>query len=134
MHEVHTPDVVLVLRAQPDNGAVFVVETFALLMAFRELQTLLSPEPLDLLVIDDPAFKPEQFGNFTIAVTAILLGQSYHCQAYSFIIIWFAGFVSLCGSRHADRSTGAPLGCIEPLAHMDHGLTQVSGLQALGFR
>ena len=60
MHEVHAPDMVAVLRAQPDDGAVFVVEAFALLMALRELQAFFPPEPLDLLVIDHPAFKPEQ--------------------------------------------------------------------------
>ena len=63
MHEVHAPDMVLVLRSQPDDGAVFVVEAFAFLMALRQRQAFFSPEPFHLLVIDHPAFEPEQLGN-----------------------------------------------------------------------
>ncbi len=43
MHEVHAPDMVAVLRAEPDDRAVFVVEAFALLMALRQLQAFLAP-------------------------------------------------------------------------------------------
>ena len=63
MHEVHAPDMVLVLRSQPDDGAVFVVEAFAFLMALRQRQAFFFPEPFHLLTIDHPAFEPEQLGN-----------------------------------------------------------------------
>ncbi len=109
MHEFHAPDMFAVLRAQPDDGAVFVVEAFALLMALRELQAFFPPEPLDLLVIDHPAFKPEQLGDLAIAITAILFGEPDHGQAQRFIIVRLAGFVLLRGARHADRSASAPL-------------------------
>ena len=40
----------------PDDGAVIVIKTLAFLVPTRELQTLLTPEALYLLVIDAPAF------------------------------------------------------------------------------
>ena len=85
-------------------------------------------------MIDHPAFKPEQLGNFAIAIATILFGEPDQGQAQRIIIVSLAGFVLLRGARHADRSAGAPLRGIELLTHVDHGLTQVSWLQALGFR
>ncbi len=126
MHEVHAPDMVLILRSQPDDGAVFVVEAFAFLMALRQRQAFFSPEPFHLLVIDHPAFEPEQLGNFAIAIPAILFGKPDESQMQRLIIVCLAGFVLLRGARHADRSASAPLRGVELLAHMDHGLTQVS--------
>ena len=111
------------------------VETAALLVALRQLQAFFTPEPLDLLVIDLPAFEPQQLGDFSIAIAAILFGQPDQRQAQGLIIILaFTGLILLRRARHADRPAGAPLGCVELLAYMDHGLAQVSRLQALGFR
>ena len=59
MDEVYAPDMVPVLRAEPYDGAVLMIEAFAFLMALRELQAYFPPEPLDFLVIDAPAFNPE---------------------------------------------------------------------------
>jgi len=103
-------------------------------MALWELQAFLTPDPLDLLVIDHPTFEPQQPGDFAIAIATILFGEPDQRQTQRFIIVCLTRFVLLCGARHADRSAGAPLRCVELLTHMDHGLTQVSWLQALGFR
>ena len=81
MHEVHAPDMVAVLRAEPDDGAVFVIEAFALRMALRELQAFFPPEPLDLLVIDHPAFQSQQLGDFTVDIASILFCKPEQGQA-----------------------------------------------------
>ena len=109
MYEVHAPDMIALLRAEPDDSAVFVVEAFALLVALRALQAFFSPEPLNLLVIDHPALKPQQLGDLAIAITPILFGEPDQDQAQRFIILCLAGFVLLCGARHANRSASSPL-------------------------
>jgi len=59
MDEVYAPDVVPISGAQPDDRAVLVIETLSLLVTLRYLETLLPPQPFDLLVIDLPAFNAE---------------------------------------------------------------------------
>ena len=66
---------------QPDDGAVFVIKPFALLVPTRQLQTLLTPEALDLLVIDAPAFYAQRGCDFPLAIPPLLLGQPDHLQA-----------------------------------------------------
>ena len=67
-----------IMRPEPDDGAVLVIEAFTLLMALRKLQALFTPETLNLLVIDGPAFNPQQLGNLAIAISTALLGQTDH--------------------------------------------------------
>jgi hypothetical protein len=74
--EVDAPDVVRVHRPEPDDRAVLVVEPSTLLVSLRQLQPFLSPDPLDLLVIDLPAFDAQELCDLAIAVPAVLLGQS----------------------------------------------------------
>ena len=54
--DVHTPHMVRVRRPHADDGAVFVIEPFALPVPVRQLQTLLLPEALYLLVVHRPVF------------------------------------------------------------------------------
>ena len=51
------------------------VDALSLLMAVRELQPFLAPEPLDLLVVSGPSFGAEKLRDLAIAVAAILLGE-----------------------------------------------------------
>ena len=66
------------------------IKPFALFVPARQLQTLLTPEALDLLVIDAPAFHAQQCCDFPIAITPILLGQPDHRQAKFVVIYWFS--------------------------------------------
>ena len=50
------------------------------------LETLFSPQPFYLLVIDLPAFNAEQLGNLSVAVAAVLLCQSDQSQLKAVII------------------------------------------------
>ena len=76
MNEVDAPDVIGILRPQADNRTVFVIEPFALFVTLRQLQTFLTPYPLNPLVIDVPALDLQQLCNLAITIPAILLGQS----------------------------------------------------------
>ena len=66
---------------QPDDGAVFVIKPFTLLVPMRQLQTLLTPEALDFLVVNTPAFYTQQGCDFPIAITPILFGKPDPRQA-----------------------------------------------------
>jgi len=55
MDEINCPDMVLILRAQPDDGTIFMIKTFPLLVTFWELQAFFTPDAFYLLVIDLPA-------------------------------------------------------------------------------
>ena len=74
MHKVDRPNMVGMGGPQPDDGAVFVIKPFALLVPTRQLQTLLTPEALDPLVVNPPAFYAQQGCDFPIAIPPILLG------------------------------------------------------------
>lgn len=72
------PDIVLGLATGRTMGRVYaglVVEPFARLVPLRELQPFLTPEPLDLLVIDPPALDVKQLGDLAIAISPVLLRQ-----------------------------------------------------------
>ncbi len=43
-------------------------------MASGDLQALFAPQAFDLLVIDVPAFDPQEGGNLTVPIAAIVLG------------------------------------------------------------
>ncbi len=86
MDEVDGPDMVRMRGPKPDDRAVLVVEPLAPLVPLWKLQSFLAPEPLDLLVIDPPALDAEQFGDLTIAISAVLLRQPYDCQPQRIIV------------------------------------------------
>ena len=79
--EVYCPDVVRMRGPHSDDRAVLVIKPLAPLVPLWKLQSFLAPEPLDLLVIDPPALDVEEFGDLTIAISAVLLGQSDDCQS-----------------------------------------------------
>ncbi|MEM1381876.1 MAG: hypothetical protein AAGH41_14780 [Pseudomonadota bacterium] len=56
------------------------IETLALLVTLRELQSLLTPKSLDLLVVDAPAFSVKQLADLAVAISPVLLGEPDQCQ------------------------------------------------------
>ena len=69
------PDVIAVLGPEADAGAVVQPEATALRLPGWDLQPLAPPDPLDPLVVDQPAGPAQQLGDLAIAVAAILPGQ-----------------------------------------------------------
>jgi hypothetical protein len=52
-----------------------VIKPLAAFVPLRQLQAFLTPDPLDLLVIDGLAFGPQKLADLPIAVAAILFSQ-----------------------------------------------------------
>ena len=86
MDKINAPDVVRIIGAKPDDGAVLVIKTLPFLVAFGELQPFFSPDPFDLLVVDVPAFNTKELGNLSVAIAAILLCQSNQSQPKAVVI------------------------------------------------
>jgi hypothetical protein len=69
------PDVIALLRPQPDARSVGQPEPAALGLLMGNLQPLASPDALDPLVVDYPARLAQQRGDLAIAVAPALLGK-----------------------------------------------------------
>jgi hypothetical protein len=74
LEEVVRPDVVGAFGPQPDARAVTQPQAGALRLPGGDLQPLAPPDPLDPLVVDQPAGPAQQLGDLAIAVPAILPG------------------------------------------------------------
>jgi hypothetical protein len=75
LEEVVGPNVVGVLGPQPDARSVSQPQAGPLGLPGGDLQPLASPDPLDPLVIDQPAGPTQKLGDLAIAVAAVLPGQ-----------------------------------------------------------
>ena len=69
------PHVVAVFRAQPDARTVCQPQTTAFWLFVRNLQPLTPPDPLDPLVIHEPARILQKRRYLAIAVTAVLASE-----------------------------------------------------------
>src|SRR6201984_2014443 len=75
LEEVVRPDVVAAPGPQPDARSVTQPQACALRLPGGDLQPLAPPDPLDPLVVDQPAGPAQQLRDLAIAVAAILPGQ-----------------------------------------------------------
>src|SRR5438045_8479847 len=75
LEEVVGPDVVGAFGPQPDARPVTQPQASPLRLPGGDLQPLAPPDPLDPLVIDQPASPAQQLGDLAIAVAAILPRQ-----------------------------------------------------------
>jgi len=102
--------VIAVLGPEPDAGSVIEPETAALRLPGRDLQPLASPDPLDPLVVDQPAGPAQQFGDLAIAIPAILAGQINEVGRQPLFIVTALRDLALRRAMLAERRTGAALG------------------------
>src|SRR4051812_34673421 len=72
LDEVVGPDVVAMLGPQPDARSVRKPEPSAFGLLPGDLQPLASPDPLDPLVVDEPACSAQQLGDLAVAVASVL--------------------------------------------------------------
>ena len=110
LDEVVGPDVIAVLGAKPDTGAVVQPQPTALGLPGRDLQPLASPDPLDPLVVDQPAGPAQQLGDLAIAIAAILPGQLDEIGRQPFFVVTALRDLALRRAMLAERRTGAALG------------------------
>jgi hypothetical protein len=110
LDEVVGPHVIAVLGPESDAGAVVQPETTALRLPGGHLQPLASPDPLDPLVVDEPAGPAQQRGDLAVAVAAILPGQFDDVGGQPLFIITALRDLALRRAMLAERRTGAALG------------------------
>ena len=72
LDKVIGPDMIALLRPQPDARSVGQPEPAPLGLLMGDLQPLALPDTLDPLVVDCPARLAQQFGDLAIAIAAVL--------------------------------------------------------------
>src|SRR3989449_11413125 len=75
LDKVVGPDMIAVLRPQPNARSVGQPEPAALGLLVGNLQPLTLPDTLDPLVVDDPARLAQELGGLAIAIAAGLPGK-----------------------------------------------------------
>ena len=101
---------IAVLGPEPDAGAVVQPEATTLWLPGGNLQPLASPDPLDPLVVDEPAGPAQQLGDLAVAIAAILAGQFNEIGCEPLFIVTALRDLALRRAVLAERRTGAPLG------------------------
>jgi hypothetical protein len=110
LNKVVGPDVITVLRAQPNTRSVGQPEPASFGLFIGDLQPLASPDTLDPLVVDYPARLPQQFGDLAIAVAAVLPGKLDNIGRETLLVVTTARDLALCRAMLPERRTGATLG------------------------
>src|SRR5215213_7791303 len=109
LHEVVTPDMVGPLGSQPDAGSVGMPETAAFGLFGRHFQPLPSPDPLDPLVVDDPAGgRTQEFCDLAVAVTTILAGGRDDVGGEPLLIVSPPRNTPLCRAMLSEHATDPP--------------------------
>ena len=110
LDKVVGPDMIAVLGLQPDAGSVRQPKPAAFGLFVRNLQPLTPPDPLDPLVVDQPARLLQQTGDLAIAIAAIQPGQRKGVGGEPLFVITAPRDLALCRAVLPERRTGATLG------------------------
>src|SRR5215475_4197919 len=109
LDKIVRPDMVGAFRPQPDARSVSQPQAAALGLLGRDLQPLASPDPLDPLVVDQPAGPAQKLGDLAIAVAAILLGQRDDVGGQSPFVVTAPRDLALRRAVLTKRRTGPTL-------------------------
>jgi len=127
-HEVVRPDVIAVLRSKTDARSVMEPQTTAFGLLLGNLQPLTPPDPLNPLVVDDPAcLAPQHPRNLAIAVAAILSGQRDDVGGQPLLVFKAPRYLALRRAMLAERRTGAALGYVKLTLDMLDASTAARG-------
>ena len=110
LDKVVGPDMIAVLRPQPDARSVGQPEPAALGLLMGDLQPLTSPDTLDPLVVDHPARLAQELGDLAIAVAAVLPGKLDDVGGEPLLVVTAARDLALRRAMLPERRTGATLG------------------------
>jgi hypothetical protein len=110
LDKVIGPDVIAVLRPQPDARSVGQPEPASFGLFIGHLQPLASPDALDPLVVDYPARLAQQLGDLAIAIAAVLPGKLDNIGGETLLVLTAARDLALRRAMLAERRTGATLG------------------------
>jgi hypothetical protein len=109
LDKVVGPDVIGALGSEPDARSVIQPQASTFRLPGGDLQPLASPDPLDPLVVDQPAGPAQQRGDLAIAVAAILPGQLDDVGRQPLFIITAPRDLALRRAMLSERRTGTAL-------------------------
>src|SRR5438552_9349966 len=118
LDKVVGPHVVRALGSQPDAGSVIQPQACALRLPRGDLQPLAPPDPLDPLVVDQPAGPAQQLGDLAIAVAAIPPGQLDNVGGQLLFILTAPRHLALRRAMLPERGTGPALGNRQRVSNM----------------
>jgi hypothetical protein len=110
LDEVVGPDMIALLRAQPNARSVGQPEPAALGLLMGNLQPLASPDTLDPLVVDCPARLAQERGDLAVAVAAVLPSKLNNIGRETLLVVTTTRDLALCRAMLPERRTGATLG------------------------
>ena len=110
LDEVVGPDMIALLRAQPNARSIGQPEPTALGLLRWDLQPLASPDTLDPLVVDCPARLAHQFGDLAVAIATVLSRKLDNIGDETLLVVTTARDLALRRAMLLERRTGATLG------------------------
>jgi hypothetical protein len=110
LDKIVRPDMVGAPGSQPDARSIIQPWASALGLLGRDLQPLASPNPLDPLVVDQPAGLAQKLGDLAIAVATILPSQLDDIGGQLIFILPAPRDLALRRTVLPERRTGTPLG------------------------
>jgi len=121
---------VWLLGAQTDTRTVIEPKATTFGLPGWNLQPLAPPDPLDPLVVDDPAgLLPQQFGDLAITVTAILAGEFDDVGGKLVFVIPACTNTALCRAMLPKHATHPPFRNSQDGPHMIDASTATRGAQ-----
>src|SRR5215470_6617788 len=130
LDKVAGPDVIALLRTQPNARSVGQPESAALWLLRWDLQPLTSPDTLDPLVVDYPARLAKQPCDLAIAIAAVLPGKLDSIGGETLLVLTAARDLALCRAMLPERRAGATLGDMQLRSHLLDAGTGRAGLRS----
>src|SRR5262249_42339775 len=127
LDKVVGPDMIALLRPQPNARSVGQPEPAALGLLMGDLQPLALPDTLDPLVVDRPARLAQQFGDLAIAITAVLPSKLDNIGGETLLVLTTARDLALCRAMLPERRTGTTLGDVQLRSHLLNAGTATRG-------
>src|SRR5256714_7905696 len=109
LDKVVGPDMIAVLRPQPNARSVGQPEPAALGLLMGNLQPLTLPDTLDPLVVDYPARLAQELGDLAIAIAAVLPGKLDNIGGETLLVVTTPRDPALRRGMLPQRRPGATL-------------------------
>ena len=104
------PDMIALLRPQPNARSIGQPEPAALGLLRWDLQPPASPDTLDPLVVDYPARVAQERGDLAVAIAAVLPGKLDNIGCETLLVVSTAWDLALRRAMLPERRTGTTLG------------------------
>ena len=122
---------VLPTRSEPHARSVSEPKSTPFWLLAWDFQPFAPPDALNTLVVDVPAFRPEQSRDPALAIAAILLGKTNDGLGQSLFISSYGLHMSLCRAGLAQYAASRALGHAKLLNGLDY--TTATALRAYKF-